>query len=68
MKKLILIVAVCGSLMACNNEPKLNQQEETAVQNQLSSDQKAMDSLEAAIQAQMDAINADSAGMEMDSL
>ncbi len=64
MKKLLLILVTAAAMTACNNEPKLNQTEENAVQTQLNSDQKAMDSLEAAIQAQMDAINADSAGMD----
>ncbi len=64
MKKLLLILVTVAAITACNNEPKLNQTEESAVQTQLNSDQKAMDSLEAAIQAQMDAINADSAGMD----
>ncbi len=66
MKKFIAIFSLAAMLIACNDDPKLNQQEETAVENQLSSDQKAMDSLEAAIQAQMDEINTDS--VEMDSL
>jgi hypothetical protein len=66
MKKIIAIFALSLALGACQDEPKLNQQEETAVENQLNSDQKSMDSLERAIQAQMDAINGDS--LEMDSL
>jgi hypothetical protein len=66
MKKFIAVLSLAAILSACNDDPKLNQQEETAVENQLSSDQKAMDSLEAAIQAQMDEINTDS--VEMDSL
>jgi hypothetical protein len=66
MKKFIAVFSLAAMLIACNDDPKLNQQEETAVENQLSSDQKAMDSLEAAIQAQMDEINTDS--IEMDSL
>lgn len=64
MKKLLLILVAVAIFTACNEEPKLNQTEENAVQSQLNSDQKAMDSLEAAIQAQMDVINADSAGMD----
>jgi hypothetical protein len=66
MKKFIAVLSLAAILSACNDDPTLNQQEETAVENQLSSDQKAMDSLEAAIQAQMDEINTDS--VEMDSL
>jgi hypothetical protein len=66
MKKIIAIFALSFAIGACQDEPKLNQQEETAVENQLNSDQKSMDSLERAIQAQMDAINGDS--LEMDSL
>ncbi len=64
MKKLLLILVAVAIFTACNEEQKLNQTEENAVQSQLNSDQKAMDSLEAAIQAQMDVINADSAGMD----
>ena len=66
MKKIIAIFSLAVILTACNNDPKLNQQEETAVESQMTSDQKAMDSLEAAIQAQMDEMNTDS--IEMDSL
>jgi hypothetical protein len=66
MKKWIAILSIAATITACNNEPKLDQTEETAVQNQLNADQKAMDSLEASIMAQMDAINGDSS--EMDSL
>ena len=66
MKKILAIVSLCLAFGACQDEPKLNQQEETAVESQLNADQKAMDSLERAIQAQMDAINGDSS--EMDSL
>lgn len=66
MKKILAIIAIVFTFGACQDEPKLNQQEETAVENQLNSDQKAMDSLERAIQAQMDAINGDT--VEMDSL
>ncbi len=62
MKKFIAISFFCFFVLACNNEPKLNSQEETAVETQLKNDQKSMDSLEAAIKAQMDAIDADSAG------
>jgi hypothetical protein len=66
MKKWIALFSIAATMTACNNEPKLDQTEETAVQTQLNADQKAMDSLEASIMAQMDAINGDSA--EMDSL
>ncbi len=66
MKKWIALFSIAATMTACTNEPKLDQTEETAVQNQLNADQKAMDSLEASIMAQMDAINGDSS--EMDSL
>jgi uncharacterized lipoprotein YajG len=66
MKKILFILFSLATIAACNEEPKLNQQEETAVDAQINSDQKSMDSLEAAIQSQMDAINLDSS--EMDSL
>lgn len=66
MKKISLLAGLvfCLSLAACNNEPKLEKGEEVAVENQLSDDQKAMDSLEAAIMSQMDALNSDSAGTD----
>lgn len=54
---LLLLVAIFG---ACNNEPKMNEQEENAVENQLEADQKSMDSLEAAILSQMEEVNLDS--------
>ena len=63
MKKWIAILSIAATITACNNEPKLDQTEETAVQNQLNADQKAMDSLEASIMAQMDAINGDRSAM-----
>lgn len=66
MKKWIAIFALALIVSACADEPKLTEQEETAVETQINSDQKSMDSLEAAIQSQMDAINSDS--LEMDSL
>ncbi|MCF8253856.1 MAG: hypothetical protein K9J84_04695 [Bacteroidia bacterium] len=62
----MLLIAVTAIIAACNEEPKMTQQEETAVETQINSDQKAMDSLEAAIKAQMDELGADS--LEMDSL
>lgn len=46
---LLLLLASCG-----NNEPKqLNTQEQDAVEKQVQDDQAAMDSLEQAIQAQI---------------
>lgn len=66
MKKLLAITFLFLAIVACQNEPKLNNQEETAVQNQMNMDQKAMDSLEKAIKEQMEALDSDSA--ETDSL
>lgn len=42
-------------LVSCGNDPSknLNQEEKTAVEKQLQEDQEAMDSLEKAIQAQI---------------
>jgi hypothetical protein len=62
MKNLLRIVLLFGTLtiMACNDEPKLDEQEEQAVEQQIDMDKKSMDSLEAAIMAQMDALDADS--------
>lgn len=66
MKKLLLIFGMTSLMIACTNEPKLNQQETTAIEAQLAADQQAMDSLEKAIQAQMQELDFDST--EMDSL
>lgn len=51
--RILAFCALTFLLFACNNEPKLNQQEEEAVENQVAKDQAAMDSLEKAIQAQL---------------
>lgn len=64
MKKLLFSSAFLLVLFACNDEPKLNKQEESAVESQLNADQKAMDSLEAAIKMQMEELDADSAGLD----
>ena len=60
MKKVGLVAVLFLAIAACSNEPKLNKVEETAVENQLTKDQKAMDSLENALKAQMNALDADS--------
>ena len=60
MKKVGLVDVLFLAIAACSNEPKLNKVEETAVENQLTKDQKAMDSLENALKAQMNALDADS--------
>jgi len=63
MNSLLRIICVFGllAMVSCNEEPKLEQQEEQAVEQQLNLDQKSMDSLEAAIMSQMDALESDSA-------
>ncbi len=66
MRNLIGIGLVLLAVMSCSNEPKLNKAEENAVQNQLNHDQMAMDSLENAIKAQMEAL--DSVDAEADSI
>ena len=48
------------AFFACNDEPKLDKQEEQAIDQQINLDQKSMDSLEAAIMAQMEALDSDS--------
>ena len=60
IKKLLSLILLVSVLGACDNEPKMSEQEENAVENQLQADQKAMDSLEAAILSQMDEVNLDS--------
>jgi hypothetical protein len=60
IKKLLSLILLVGILGSCDNEPKMSEQEENAIENQLQADQKAMDSLEAAILSQMDEVNLDS--------
>ena len=50
------IITSCGG----NDQKKLDTQEKKAVEEQVSKDQLAMDSLEKAIQAQIDAVGDDS--------
>jgi hypothetical protein len=50
-----LLVASCGG-----GDKKLNTQEQKAVEEQVDKDKQAMDSLEKAIQAQIDAVPEDS--------
>lgn len=64
MKKFFSLLLLVSILGACNSEPKLDQQEEAAVDMQLEADQKSMDSLEAAILSQMEDVNLDSLGAE----
>lgn len=59
MKKIVTIACLALIIHACNNEPKLNATEENAVQTQLDKDQKAMDSLEKAIQEQIGDLDKD---------
>ena len=59
MKKILAIASLALIIGACNNEPKLNETEEKAVQTQLDKDQKAMDSLEKAIQEQIGDLDKD---------
>ena len=65
MKKQILFLASVASMfimVSCgsDNEKKLDTQEQKAVEEQVNKDQQAMDSLEKAIQAQIDAVPDDS--------
>ena len=62
MKNLLRTGLLIGltSMLACNDEPKLDKQEEQAIDQQINLDQKSMDSLEAAIMAQMEALDSDS--------
>ncbi len=52
----IFVTISCGS----SDEKKLDTQEKKAVEEQINKDQLAMDSLEKAIQAQIDAVSDDS--------
>ena len=64
MKKHVLIFAsaiALASFFACGGEnKKVEEQEKKAVEEQVQKDQKSMDSLEKAIQSQIDAVNDDS--------
>ena len=64
MKKHILIFASAVALVsffACGGgNKKAEEQEKKAVEDQVQKDQKAMDSLEKAIQAQIDSVSDDS--------
>ncbi|MBC7381901.1 MAG: hypothetical protein H7296_02780 [Bacteroidia bacterium] len=64
MKKIILFAISALIFNACSNEPKLNKQEESEVDNQVNRDQLAMDSLENAIKSQMEELDADSTGAD----
>jgi hypothetical protein len=64
MKRFFLIPAVLLSVMTITScggdDKKLNTQEQKAVEEQVDKDKQAMDSLEKAIQAQIDAVPEDS--------
>jgi hypothetical protein len=64
MKKIVTTACLALIINACNNEPKLNATEENAVQTQLDKDQKAMDSLEKAIQEQIGDLDKDTSLIE----
>lgn len=68
MRKVIAIAAIVGLVMstACSNDAPLNKQEEKTVDSLVSNEQDAMDSLEAAIKAQIgtDSLSDDSIDMD----
>jgi uncharacterized protein YcfL len=53
MKRIFLVFVVSLLVFACNNDPKITNQEEISVEQQLAKDQASMDSLENAIRAQL---------------
>jgi outer membrane lipopolysaccharide assembly protein LptE/RlpB len=62
MKKLISLLTVTSILLfftACGNDNKLNKAEEESVENRILQDEQAMDSLEKAIQAQLDKVESE---------
>jgi hypothetical protein len=61
MRKVLVVLALLGVIVSCSNDAPLNQQEENAVDSLVNNEQQAMDSLEAAIKAQ---IGTDSLGEE----
>ncbi len=61
MRKVLVVLALLGVIVSCSNDAPLNQQEEKAVDSLVNNEQQAMDSLEAAIKAQ---IGTDSLGEE----
>ncbi|MFN4082764.1 MAG: hypothetical protein ACK4K9_03965 [Bacteroidia bacterium] len=66
MKRIEIVLAVVVFFMvSCGNSEKpLSKTEEQAVQNQIELDEAAMDSLEKAIQAQLDSANFDASQKE----
>jgi PBP1b-binding outer membrane lipoprotein LpoB len=54
MKRIAAILLASLWMGACSNEPKLDKKEERAVEDQMTKDQKAMDSLERVIKARID--------------
>lgn len=61
MRKVLVVLVLLGVIASCSNDAPLNQQEEKAVDSLVNNEQQAMDSLEAAIKAQ---IGTDSLGEE----
>jgi len=60
MYKLLFAFGLSLMFTSCGNEPKLSKEENNAVEEKMADDQRAMDSLEKAIQAQIDALDKDS--------
>jgi uncharacterized lipoprotein YajG len=60
MKKILFSILSIALLAACGSEPKTTPQEQKAVEDQVAKDQAAMDSMEKAIQQQIEAVSNDS--------
>lgn len=62
IKKLAFVAVLFAAIgiYSCGNDANLSQQEEVSIEEQMERDQEAMDSLEKAIQAQLDSADFDS--------
>lgn len=60
MKKVLFSILSISLLASCGSDPKPTPQDQKAVEDQVAKDQAAMDSMEKAIQQQIEAVTEDS--------
>jgi uncharacterized protein YcfL len=60
MKKVLFSIFTLTLLAACGSDPKPTPHEQKAVEEQVAKDQAAMDSMEKAIQQQIESVSEDS--------